>query len=96
MFTPEPIHIENPRRGIKYFLLGIFILQKGTRHKKTMPILKAPNKIGLRDAFKPNLPSGYALPKKNITKIINVVCLRDNIISLKKDQELARQMCNTK
>jgi hypothetical protein len=42
------------------------------------------------------LPSGYALPKKNIIKIINVVCLRDNIISLKKDQELARQMCNTK
>ena len=90
------MHIENPIRGRKYFLGGIFILQKGIRHKKTMPIRKAPNKIGLRDAFKPNLPNGYALPKKNITKIINVVCLRDNIISLKMDQEWVRQMCNTK
>ena len=47
-------------------------------HKKTMPILKAPNKSGLIDVFKPNLPRGYALPKKNITKIISAVCLGDN------------------
>ena len=38
MFTPAPIHIENPRRGRKYFLGGIFILQKGTRHKKKLPV----------------------------------------------------------
>jgi len=71
-------------------------LQKGTKHKKTIPILKAPNKIGLKDAFKPNLPSGYALPKKNITMTINAVCLKDNFISLKKDQELAYLKYNTK
>ena len=65
-------------------------------HKKTIPILNAPNKIGLRDAFKPYLPKGYALPKKNITKTINTVCLKDNFISLKKDQELAYLMYNTK
>ena len=78
IFTPAPINIENPIRGRKYFFGGTFILQKGTKHKKTMPILKAPNKSGLIDVFKPNLPRGYALPKKNITKIISAVCLGDN------------------
>tara|TARA_B100000579_G_scaffold193255_1_gene157964 strand:- start:56 stop:301 length:246 start_codon:yes stop_codon:yes gene_type:complete len=76
---------ENPINGRKYFFEGNLILQKGTKHKKTIPILRAPNKIGLTEAFKPNLPKGYALPKKNITKIINAVCLFDKTISLKKD-----------
>jgi len=78
IFTPAPINIENPIRGSKYFFGGIIILQKGTKHKKTIPILKDPNKIGLIDVFKPNLPRGYALPKKNIIKIIRAVCLGDN------------------
>jgi hypothetical protein len=82
--TATPIDIEKPIKGRKYFFEGIFILQKGIRHRKTIPILKAPNKIGLTDAFKPNLPKGYALPKKNITKIINAVCLFDKSISSRK------------
>ena len=96
IFTPAPMHIEKPRSGRKYFLLGIVILQKGIKHKKTIPILKAQNKIGLRDAFNPNLPKGYALPKKNITKTINDVCLKDNFISLKMDQGLAYLKYNTR
>ena len=56
------------------------ILQKGNKHKKTKPILKAPKKRGFIDAFKPNLPKGYALPRKNITKTIKLVCFGDNIL----------------
>jgi len=82
--TATPIDIEKPTKGRKYFFGGTFILQKGIKHKKTIPILKAPNKIGLTEAFKPNLPKGYALPKKNITKTINAVCLFDKTISLRK------------
>ena len=41
--------------------------------------------LGLTDEFKPNLPKGYALPKKNITKTINAVCLFDKTISSRKD-----------
>ena len=84
IFTPAPMHIEKPRSGRKYFLLGIVILQKGIKHKKTIPILKAPNKIGLRDAFNPNLPKGYALPKKNITKTIKPVCFGDKFYLIEK------------
>ena len=83
--TATPIDIEKPIKGRKYFFEGIFILQKGIKHKKAIPILKAPNKIGLTDEFKPNLPKGYALPKKNITKTINAVCLFDKTISLRRD-----------
>ena len=83
--TATPIDIEKPIKGRKYFFEGNFILQNGIKHRKTIPILKAPNKIGLTDAFKPNLPKGYALPKKNITKTINTVCLFDKTISLRKD-----------
>ena len=83
--TATPIDTEKPIKGRKYFLEGTFILQKGIKHKKAIPILKAPNKIGLTDAFKPNLPKGYALPKKNITKTINAVCLFDKTISSRKD-----------
>ena len=79
------LDIEKPIKGRKYFFEGIFILQKGIKHKKAIPILKAPNKIGLTDEFKPNLPKGYALPKKNITKTINAVCLFDKTISSRKD-----------
>ena len=82
--TATPIDTEKPIKGRKYFFGGIFILQKGIKHKKTIPILKAPNRIGLTDAFKPNLPKGYALPKKNITKTINAVCLFDKSISSRK------------
>ena len=82
--TATPIDIEKPIKGIKYFFEGTFILQKGIKHKKTIPILNAPNKIGLTEAFKPNLPRGYALPKKNITNIIKDVCLLDKTISLRK------------
>ena len=82
--TATPIDTEKPIKGRKYFLEGTFILQKGIKHKKTTPILNAPNKIGLTEAFKPNLPKGYALPKKNIIKIIKDVCLLDKTISLRK------------
>ena len=58
IFTPAPMHIENPIKGKKYFFSGIDILQNGNRHKKTKPILNAPKKIGFIDAFKPNLPRG--------------------------------------
>tara|TARA_B100000287_G_scaffold266968_1_gene251097 strand:+ start:310 stop:732 length:423 start_codon:yes stop_codon:yes gene_type:complete len=87
IFTPAPIHIENPKSGKKYFLGGIFKLQNGAKHRKSIPILKAPNRIGLEDAIKPNLPIGYALPNKSITKIIRIVCLKDKVISSKTDQE---------
>ncbi len=58
IFTPAPMHIENPRRGKKYFFGGTLRLLNGIKHKNTIPILKAPNKIGLVSAFKPNLPIG--------------------------------------
>ena len=58
IFTPAPIQIENPIKGNIYFFSGTIILQKGNRHKKTKPILKAPKKRGFIDAFKPNLPRG--------------------------------------
>ena len=90
------MQIENPNRGNKYFLGGIFNLQNGTKHKKSIPILKAPNKIGLEESIKPNLPMGYALPNRNITKIIKDVCLKDNFISSKMDQALAYLKYNTK
>ena len=84
-FTATPIDIEKPIKGRMYFFDGNFISQKGIKHKNTIPILSAPNKIGLTDEFNPNLPKGYALPKKNITKTINAVCLLDKTISLRKD-----------
>ena len=90
------MHIENPKRGNKYFFGGIFNLQNGAKHKKSIPILKEPNKIGLEESIKPNLPIGYALPNKNITKIIKDVCFKDNFISLKMDQVLAYLKYNTK
>ena len=80
IFTPAPIQIENPIKENIYFFLGIIILQNGNRHKKTKPILNAPKKIGFIDAFKPNLPRGYALPRKNITKTIKPVCFVDKIL----------------
>ena len=60
---------------------GIIILQNGNKHKKTNPILNAPKKIGFIDAFNPNFPRGYALPRKNITKTIKAVCFGDKILS---------------
>ena len=81
IFTPAPIQREKPIKGSKYFLLGIVILQNGNKHKKTKPILNEPKKIGFIDAFKPNLPRGYALPRKNITKTIKAVCFEDKILS---------------
>ena len=84
-FTPTPIDNEKANKGKIYFWFGMINLQKGIKQINTIPILKAPNKIGLTDAFKPNLPKGYALPKKNITKTINAVCLFDKTISLRRD-----------
>ena len=49
-------------------------LQKGIKQINTIPILKAPNKIGGTDALTPSFPVGYALPKKNITIKISSVC----------------------
>ena len=80
IFTPAPIQRENPIKGRKYFFSGIIILQNGNKHKKTKPILNAPKKIGFIDEFKPNLPRGYALPRKNITKTIKAVCFGDKIL----------------
>ena len=59
-------------------------MQKGNKHKKTKPILKAPKNRGFIDAFKPNLPKGYALPKKNITKTIKPVCFGDKFYLIEK------------
>ena len=84
IFTPAPIQIENPIKGNMYFFSGIIILQKGNKHKKTKPILKAPKNRGFIDAFKPNLPKGYALPKKNITKTIKPVCFGDKFYLIEK------------
>ena len=67
-----------------YFFSGIIILQKGNKHKKTKPILKAPKNRGFIDAFKPNLPKGYALPRKNITKTIKPVCFGDKFYLIEK------------
>tara|TARA_B100001769_G_C21664260_1_gene368944 strand:+ start:92 stop:394 length:303 start_codon:yes stop_codon:yes gene_type:complete len=74
-FTPTPIDNENAIKGKKYFLFGITILQKGIRQINTIPIRKAPNKIGGTDALIPSFPVGYALPRKNITSKIKDVCL---------------------
>tara|TARA_Y100000389_G_scaffold25969_1_gene22434 strand:+ start:524 stop:856 length:333 start_codon:yes stop_codon:yes gene_type:complete len=71
MFTPAPIHIENPINGKIYLFSGIIILQKGIKNINTQPILNEPNKSGFIDAFRPNLPRGYALPRKNIINITN-------------------------
>ena len=84
IFTPAPIQIENPIKGNIYFFSGMIILQNGNKHKKTKPILKAPKKIGFIEAFKPNLPNGYALPRKNITKTIKPVCFSDKIYLIEK------------
>tara|TARA_B100000131_G_C18068485_1_gene593510 strand:- start:460 stop:669 length:210 start_codon:yes stop_codon:yes gene_type:complete len=67
-----------PINGRINFFDGTSILQKGIKQKKTIIILKAPNKRGFIVALSPNLPSGYALPKKNITKTIKAVCFVDN------------------
>ena len=53
-------------------------LQKGIKQINTIPILKAPNKIGGRDALTPSFPVGYALPRKNITSKINNICFLIN------------------
>jgi hypothetical protein len=58
IFTPAPIQIPNPINGIINFLDGISNLLNGSKHKKTIPILSAPNKRGLVDAFNPNFPNG--------------------------------------
>ena len=72
-FTPTPIHNEKAIKGNRYFFLGTEILQKGNKHKNTIPILIAPNKIGGTDALIPSFAVGYALPNKNITNKINKV-----------------------
>ena len=57
-FTPTPIEKEKASKGNRYFLFGIMILQKGINQINTIPILKAPNKIGGIDAFIPSFPVG--------------------------------------
>ena len=52
-FTPTPIENEKAIRGNRYFLLGMLILQKGTKQINTIPILIAPKKIGGIDALIP-------------------------------------------
>ena len=83
-FTHTPIENEKPSKGKIYFLFGNIILQKGYKQRNTMPILKAPNKIGGTDALIPSLPVGYALPKKNITNKINNVCFLLNSLTHSK------------
>ena len=73
-FTPTPIDNEKAIKGKIYFLFGMINLQKGIKQINTIPILKAPNKIGGTDALTPSFPVGYALPKKNITIKISSVC----------------------
>ena len=72
-FTPTPIHNEKAIKGNKYFFLGTEILQKGNKHKNTIHIIIAPNKIGGTEALMPSFAVGYALPNKNITNKINNV-----------------------
>ena len=72
-FIPTPIHNEKAIKGNRYFFLGTEILQKGNKHKNTIPILIAPNKIGGTEALIPSFAVGYALPNKNITNKINKV-----------------------
>ena len=67
-----------------YFIHKISGKRGGHKHKKTKPILKAPKKRGFIDAFKPNLPKGYALPRKNITKTIKPVCFGDKFYLIEK------------
>ena len=70
-FTPTPINIEKKNKGIKVFLCGILNLQKGIKIINTIPIRNEDIKIGGTEVFKAILPTGYALPNKNIIKIIN-------------------------
>ena len=57
-FTPTPIESEKAIRGKRYFLLGMWILQKGIKQINTIPILIAPNKIGGIEALIPNFAVG--------------------------------------
>ena len=57
-FTHTPIENEKPSKGKIYFLFGKIILQKGYKQRNTIPILKAPNKIGGTDALMPSFAVG--------------------------------------
>ena len=69
--TPKPIVKEKPINGRRYLLAGIFNLQKGRRHTKSINILRDPASIGGKDVFKASLLTGYELPKTNIINKIN-------------------------
>ena len=62
-----------PHLGLDVIIDAASILQKGNKHKNTIPILFAPNKIGGTEALIPSFAVGYALPNKNITNKINKV-----------------------
>ena len=57
-FTPTPMDNEKANKGKIYFLFGNVILQKGIKLINTIPILKAPNRIGGTEALMPSFPVG--------------------------------------
>ena len=58
MKTPAPMDSEKPNKGRKYFFAGILNLQKGIKHKKTIPILIDAINIGGREVLRISLPTG--------------------------------------
>ena len=94
--TPTPIDKEKVKSDLKYFFGGISNFQKGIKQINTIKSLNAPNNNGGTLASRTNLPTTKALPKRAILSNVSSRCLVDKIISLKKDQELAHQMYNTK
>ena len=69
---------EKINRGLKYFLLGIWNLQKGIKIIKTKNILSEAIKIGGTELFKANFATGNALPWAIIMQIRINKCLRGN------------------
>ena len=74
---------EKINRGLKYFLLGIWNLQKGIKIIKTKNILNEAIKIGGTELFKANFATGNALPWAIMIKIRINKCFRGNYFCLK-------------
>ncbi len=88
ILTITPKQIENPIKGIIYFLSIIWNLKNGIKHKNTINILKPPKRIGGIVSFNPNLPVGYALPSRNTTNKISNVCFVDNYYLIEKGSKV--------
>ncbi len=74
-YTKTPIDIEKINNGFKNFLLGNLNFQKGSKIKKTIPILNEAIKIGGTELLRANFATGNALPCAIMIKIKINKCL---------------------